>query len=203
VGRVGGVPVGGPAQVPLSHLCQRAKMECVDQWLLAIVPSNTHLGARNRAGRVKTFSRWRAPTLVRHASVPVEPVPAMVRARHGTGAEARTGGVPTRQMERPLREYGVPRSPGVVPNPISQIQGLGAGKRASSPLGGPPQLCRPVPKLPNQQCASGQSVPGRDGCSPHVATRVGQGSYLVDPASSHMLVSKIKPCMSKYKQNIQ
>jgi hypothetical protein len=25
-----------------------------------------------------------------------------------------------------------------------------------------------------------------------------QGSYLVDPASSHMLVSKIKPCMSKF-----
>ena len=24
-------------------------------------------------------------------------------------------------------------------------------------------------------------------------------SYLVDPASSHMLVSKIKPCMSKHK----
>ena len=24
-------------------------------------------------------------------------------------------------------------------------------------------------------------------------------SYLVDPASSHMLVSKTKPCMSKYK----
>ena len=29
-----------------------------------------------------------------------------------------------------------------------------------------------------------------------------QGRYLVDPASSHMLVSKIKPCMSKYKQSI-
>jgi hypothetical protein len=27
----------------------------------------------------------------------------------------------------------------------------------------------------------------------------GDDSYLVDPASSHMLVSKIKPCMSKYK----
>ena len=26
-----------------------------------------------------------------------------------------------------------------------------------------------------------------------------EGSYLVDPASSHMLVSKIKPCMSKCK----
>ena len=25
-----------------------------------------------------------------------------------------------------------------------------------------------------------------------------EGGYLVDPASSHMLVSKIKPCMSKY-----
>ena len=27
-----------------------------------------------------------------------------------------------------------------------------------------------------------------------------QERYLVDPASSHMLVSKIKPCMSKYEQ---
>ena len=27
-------------------------------------------------------------------------------------------------------------------------------------------------------------------------------SNLVDPASSHTLVSKIKPCMSKYKQSI-
>lgn len=26
------------------------------------------------------------------------------------------------------------------------------------------------------------------------------GGYLVDPASSHMLVSKTKPCMSKYKR---
>ena len=26
-----------------------------------------------------------------------------------------------------------------------------------------------------------------------------EGSYLVDPASSHMLVSKIKPCMSEFK----
>ncbi|EGG02739.1 hypothetical protein MELLADRAFT_90630 [Melampsora larici-populina 98AG31] len=28
----------------------------------------------------------------------------------------------------------------------------------------------------------------------------GATCYLVDPASSHMLVSKITPCMSKYKQ---
>jgi hypothetical protein len=32
------------------------------------------------------------------------------------------------------------------------------------------------------------------------ALSVPHDSYLVDPASSHMLVSKIKPCMSKYKQ---
>ena len=30
-------------------------------------------------------------------------------------------------------------------------------------------------------------------------SNVATNSYLVDPASSHMLVSKIKPCMSKYK----
>lgn len=28
--------------------------------------------------------------------------------------------------------------------------------------------------------------------------RIVHGCYLVDPASSHMLVSKIKPCMCKY-----
>jgi hypothetical protein len=36
------------------------------------------------------------------------------------------------------------------------------------------------------------------GASP-AAVPIAHGSYLVDPASSHMLVSKIKPCMSKHK----
>ena len=31
---------------------------------------------------------------------------------------------------------------------------------------------------------------------------LGEDSNLVDSASSHTLVSKIKPCMSKYKSNI-
>ena len=36
-------------------------------------------------------------------------------------------------------------------------------------------------------------------CSVARATRgVAEDCYLVDPASSHMLVSKIKPCMCKY-----
>ena len=40
---------------------------------------------------------------------------------------------------------------------------------------------------------------GVSGPSPAGSASV-QDSYLVDSASSHMLVSKIKPCMSKYKQ---
>ena len=35
---------------------------------------------------------------------------------------------------------------------------------------------------------------------PHGSAVRSVNSYLVDPASSHMLVSKIKPCKSKYKQ---
>ena len=42
---------------------------------------------------------------------------------------------------------------------------------------------------------SGSSVERR------LHTVLRKGSYLVDPASSHMLVSKIKPCMSKYKRS--
>ena len=38
-------------------------------------------------------------------------------------------------------------------------------------------------------------------CSGRTAVSI-KGCYLVEPASSHMLVSKIKPCMSKYKQFI-
>ena len=40
-------------------------------------------------------------------------------------------------------------------------------------------------------CVEGVCVLSFGGCM--------KDSYLVDPASSHMLVSKIKPCMSKYK----
>ena len=37
-------------------------------------------------------------------------------------------------------------------------------------------------------------------CKVQLAGPPAYDSYLVDSASSHMLVSKIKPCMSKYKQ---
>lgn len=47
-------------------------------------------------------------------------------------------------------------------------------------------------------CEHGQAEwrAGRAGLGRGVLER---NSYLVDPASSHMLVSKIKPCMCKYK----
>ena len=45
----------------------------------------------------------------------------------------------------------------------------------------------------------GTSRPPSGGSLARFGVRV-QDSYLVDSASSHMLVSKIKPCMSKYKQ---
>ena len=46
----------------------------------------------------------------------------------------------------------------------------------------------------NADCGPGSDVFGRP-----AGTNSRSDSYLVDPASSHMLVSKIKPCMSKYK----
>ena len=45
--------------------------------------------------------------------------------------------------------------------------------------------------------AFGQRSAGAERRSP---VHVHSDSYLVDPASSHMLVSKTKPCMSKYKR---
>lgn len=44
---------------------------------------------------------------------------------------------------------------------------------------------------------SGRALPGRPGS---YGADVYEECYLVDPASSHMLVSKIKPCMCKYEQ---
>ena len=47
----------------------------------------------------------------------------------------------------------------------------------------------------------GFRAPGRR-VTPRSGLRPGGTRYLVDSASSHMLVSKIKPCMSKYKHSI-
>lgn len=53
----------------------------------------------------------------------------------------------------------------------------------------------------NHSCASafGSVTPSLAGICLPAGLGLLEGGYLVDPASSHMLVSKIKPCMSKYK----
>ena len=61
-----------------------------------------------------------------------------------------------------------------------------------------PQMPSPKGKKAIRSNYGRASTPflAKDGRRPILACVV---IYLVDPASSHMLVSKIKPCMSKYK----
>jgi hypothetical protein len=65
----------------------------------------------------------------------------------------------------------------------------------------PPQRTRLQNSRPQPESIRTASAVGRSGASRGSRREAPcvKGSYLVDPASSHMLVSKIKPCMSKYK----
>ena len=54
------------------------------------------------------------------------------------------------------------------------------------------RLVVPLSRTPTLREMRSRSTPT------HVLPGVCGVGYLVDPASSHMLVSKIKPCMSKY-----
>ena len=73
----------------------------------------------------------------------------------------------------------------------TRIRPRAAQQRSSGvPRGNPAQ--RPSPQGPRTR-GVGSLGPG---LLPPRGRRI---SYLVDPASSHMLVSKIKPCMSKYR----
>lgn len=74
-----------------------------------------------------------------------------------------------------------------------------SGIRYAARLTGGP---RP-PSVPLERCvprSNAARLPGSSRPPSGGATRSRRprGSYLVDPASSHMLVSKIKPCMCKY-----
>ena len=68
-----------------------------------------------------------------------------------------------------------------------RIAVLGVSRHWSKASGGAPSGA--TSNLDNLSCASRRRWP-----------TPANDSYLVDSASSHMLVSKIKPCMSKYKQ---
>ncbi len=70
--------------------------------------------------------------------------------------------------------------------------GLSAGLAVGHLSSGPETVCLPS----DGSCAVAARVPSSDGATTELFC---SSSYLVDPASSHMLVSKIKPCMSLYK----
>ena len=73
--------------------------------------------------------------------------------------------------------------------PTPDVKSLGRETYVGCRTGfGPGAYSRTVLAVSPDPCKSGESEAG-----------VAKASYLVDPASSHMLVSKIKPCMSKYK----
>ena len=77
---------------------------------------------------------------------------------------------------------------GIQKGKADEVRGKPGSRRASSAIS---RASVPVPVTRDLFCpeirAVGRYPPAYD-------------SYLVDSASSHMLVSKIKPCMSKYKQ---
>ena len=103
-----------------------------------------------------------------------------------------TAGAPPRRKVPRGTQWGQLDGPGASP------RRLGAGR--APPGSGRSSRPRPLLEL---LCPSGRATASRAAAS-LTAGRPRRGgphdSYLVDSASSHMLVSKIKPCMSKYKQ---
>ena len=76
-------------------------------------------------------------------------------------------------------------------------RGSGGPKPGCSSVGAGTAI--PQPSTPKHCPNSGRRLgASRESPRPGQPDRGAQGGYLVDPASSHMLVSKIKPCMSKY-----
>ena len=89
-------------------------------------------------------------------------------------------------------------------NWMAVVDGRSFTGAVRSPVGRVPYLVKAVPTWLqlNFYPPSGGSCRGRGAVGHRRLARPGlQDSYLVDSASSHMLVSKIKPCMSKYKQS--
>ncbi|KAL0305327.1 UNVERIFIED_CONTAM: hypothetical protein Sangu_3037300 [Sesamum angustifolium] len=99
----------------------------------------------------------------------LRPAPRPTGLRRGADLEAH---VVPRDPRAPVRARAV--------GPRRRARSLGCGKHGGYEA---PGLCLPRNKRSTLVHAGGG---------------VGEECYLVDPASSHMLVSKIKPCMCKY-----
>jgi hypothetical protein len=99
-------------------------------------------------------------------------------------------GVVVERPDRPAADRLLGNSVGA----IEWLLGVDLRPRGPSHAAGCALRCAPLP------CNAPLPLGGASlACPPRRRASV-QDSYLVDSASSHMLVSKIKPCMSKYKQ---
>ena len=105
----------------------------------------------------------------------------------------------------PFRHVG---QPGLGPQIRPQGNADGGCVSEGSPCGRPGETPPHPPSVTTHTQPTSRSQrnplvrlrpPEGPGCAALRCTCGVKGSYLVDPASSHMLVSKIKPCMSKYK----
>ena len=138
-------------------------------------------------------TRWaaRPPGVVRRFG---EPEPRRWPATGGPLRPSRSGG----PVPRWFATHGPPD--------CSDGRSEPARGRRRAAAGGRPPPRAPAP--PDRRCGKTDTGVRRrvrsppatrpPGCAPEPPPRP-RGGYLVDPASSYMLVSKIKPCMSKYK----
>ncbi len=106
-------------------------------------------------------------------------------------------GLPGRESPAGAADRPLGNSVGAIGWPAGGV----AGSRWRRRLGWGPAFARPPTRVTDPEHLT-REVRRRP--APFGASRSpGHDSYLVDSASSHMLVSKIKPCMSKYKQSIR
>ena len=150
---------------------------------------------------------------------PQAPQPPPLRKRpacsRGGGGRTGAGRSPTRLAPSP-RPPGLPPQPGAGPVIAAGRRRWRLRCRLSEPSACPQGALPPLVARRGELRCPGASAPG--GPNPAVAPCSGGDAswsvacapptgpsrgYLVDSASSHMLVSKIKPCMSKYKHSIR
>jgi hypothetical protein len=168
------------ARSPAGLTVQLAQMGSVDGWPLAITIIQALGGKPKPVAALGRDRRTASSSLGAHVAV--------------------RGGLAARSTLRRTAPWGTqwgqldgPRGP-----PPYKSLGSGGGLSGPGAFRGRPFLANystPLVGVAGVPFA----LPSRGGRSGAPA----QDSYLVDSASSHMLVSKIKPCMSKYKQSIR
>ena len=166
----------GGGRSPAGFLGQEALMRSVDCWPLAIIFPR-HSGASPYRYPASAVTGGRYPPLERCMSQVREELPSPNRI---SVAECRLGNL----------VGAIGWRPGYRLQPFAPVSSLGVEVWPCADL-----LPSNYTPCPLQR--------GHTGFPALVAGSPAQDSYLVDSASSHMLVSKIKPCMSKYKQSIR